>query len=185
MIKVFPWWQVTEDIGRNDGPVCICHILHDGDGRLCYRCHFDAKLGMAIVEGSIRSFDASGAPWSIRPSLVRCRSDSKDHCVSVSDVNKWLIGSDFSEYEWKPKCVAKAACASLGRPPDKRSLRELENTGDLAKNAGIAHKRVKKKKNNISITKAMVAKELKANEYKNDSFGMDSLTKKIRVKQFK
>ena len=181
MMKVFPWWQVTEDIGRNDGPVCICHILHDGDGRLCYRCHFDAKLGMAVVEGSIRSFDASGAPWSIRPSLVRCRSDSKDHCVSVSDVNKWLIGSDFSGYKWKPKCAAKVTCTSLGAPLDKRSLRELYENGDLEKNVKRTFDRLNTKPGSTPMRR-QIAKELKKKEYKEEKFSESTLLKKINLK---
>ena len=137
------------------------------------------------MEGAIRSWNFEGALWSVTPSLVQFQRDSKNHCVSVHDINKWLSTGEFSEYEWKPICVAKATNTRVGRPLDKRSLREMENNGDLAIKAKIAYNRLKKKKKNVSITKDMVARELKTHEYQDYSFEEDTLAEKIRVKHFK
>ena len=184
-MNLFPWWQVIDDVSsRHD---LICHYSKCGvdDVWLCSRCEFGKKLATAIMEGAIRSWNFEGALWSVTPSLVQFQRDSKNHCVSVHDINKWLSTGEFSEYEWKPICVAKATNTRVGRPLDKRSLREMENNGDLAIKAKIAYNRLKKKKKNVSITKDMVARELKTHEYQDYSFEEDTLAEKIRVKHFK
>ena len=184
-MNLFPWWQVIDDVSSRHG--LICHYSKCGvdDVWLCPRCEFGKKLATAIMEGAIRSWNFEGALWSVTPSLVQFQRDSKNHCVSVHDINKWLSTGEFSEYEWKPICVAKAKNTRVGRPLDKRSLRELENNGDLAIKAKIAYNRLKKKKENVSITKDMVARELKTHEYQDYSFKEDTLAEKIRVKHFK
>jgi hypothetical protein len=184
-MNLFPWWQVIDDVSSRHG--LICHYSKCGvdDVWLCSRCEFGKKLATAIMEGAIRSWNFEGALWSVTPSLVQFQRDSKNHCVSVHDINKWLSTGEFSEYEWKPICVAKATNTWVGRPLDKRSLRELENNGDLAIKAKIAYNRLKKKKKNVSITKDMVARELKTHEYQDYSFEEDTLAEKIRVKHFK
>ena len=184
-MNLFPWWQVIDDVSsRHD---LICHYSKCGvdDVWLCPRCEFGKKLATAIMEGAIRSWNFEGALWSVTPSLVQFQRDSKNHCVSVHDINKWLSTGEFSEYEWKPICVGKATNTCVGRPLDKRSLREMENNGDLAIKAKIAYNRLKKKKKNVSITKDMVARELKTHEYQDYSFEEDTLAEKIRVKHFK
>ena len=184
-MNLFPWWQVIDDVSsRHD---LICHYSKCGvdDVWLCPRCEFGKKLATAIMEGAIRSWNFEGALWSVTPSLVQFQRDSKNHCVSVHDIKKWLSTGEFSEYEWKPICVAKATNTRVGRPLDKRSLREMENNGDLAIKAKIAYNRLKKKKKNVSITKDMVARELKTHEYQDYSFEEDTLAEKIRVKHFK
>ena len=184
-MNLFPWWQVIDDVSsRHD---LICHYSKCGvdDVWLCPRCEFGKKLATAIMEGAIRSWNFEGALWSVTPSLVQFQRDSKNHCVSVHDINKWLSTGEFSEYEWKPICVAKATNTRVGRPLDKRSLREMENNGDLAIKAKIAYNRLKKKKKNVSITRDMVARELKTHEYQDYSFEEDTLAEKIRVKHFK
>lgn len=184
-MNLFPWWQVIDDVSSRHG--LICHYSKCGvdDVWLCPRCEFGKKLAMAIMEGAIRSWNFEGALWSVTPSLVQFQRDSKNHCVSVHDINKWLSTGEFSEYEWKPICVAKATNTRVGRPLDKRSLRELENNGDLAIKAKIAYNRLKKKKKNVSITKDMVAMEMKAHEYQDYSFEEDTIAEKIRVKHYK
>jgi len=184
-MNLFPWWQVLDDVSSSYGLICHCSKCGIDDLWLCPRCQFGKKLATVIMEGSIRSWNSEGTLWSVTPSLVRFQCDSKNHCVSVHDINKWLSTGGFSEYEWKPICVAKATNTRIGRPLDKRSLRELENNGDLARKARIAYNRLKKKKKNVSITKDMVAKDLKAHEYHDYSFEEDALAKKIRVNQFK
>ena len=184
-MNLFPWWQVIDDVSsRHD---LICHYSKCGvdDVWLCPRCEFGKKLATAIMEGAIRSWNFEGALWNVTPSLVQFQRDSKNHCVSVHDINKWLSTGEFSEYEWKPICVAKATNTRVGRPLDKRSLREMENNGDFAIKAKIAYNRLKKKKKNVSITKDMVARELKTHEYQDYSFEEDTLAEKIRVKHFK
>jgi hypothetical protein len=185
MMNVFPWWQVLDDVSSSYGLICHCSKCGIDDVWQCPRCEFGKKLATAIMEGAIRPLNSEGVPWSVTPSLVRFQRDSKNHCVSVHDINKWLSTGEFSEYEWKPICVAKATNTRVGRPLDKRSLRELENNGDLAIKAKIAYNRLKKKKKNVSITKDMVAGELKTHEYRDYLFEPDTLAKRIRVKQFK
>jgi hypothetical protein len=185
MMNVFPWWQVLDDVSSSYSLICHCSKFGIDDVWQCPRCEFGKKLATAIMEGAIRPLNSEGVPWSVTPSLVRFQRDSKNHCVSVHDINKWLSTGEFSEYEWKPICVAKATNTRVGRPLDKRSLRELENNGDLAIKAKIAYNRLKKEKKNVSITKDMVAGELKTHEYRDYLFEPDTLAKKIRVKQFK
>jgi hypothetical protein len=184
-MNVFPWWQVLDDVSSSYSLICHCSKFGIDDVWQCPRCEFGKKLATAIMEGAIRPLNSEGVPWSVTPSLVRFQRDSKNHCVSVHDINKWLSTGEFSEYEWKPICVAKATNTRVGRPLDKRSLRELENNGDLAIKAKIAYNRLKKEKKNVSITKDMVAGELKTHEYRDYLFEPDTLAKRIRVKQFK